>query len=47
MGHTHINTIETPSPCDHNTGQYKDISYSVSTWMLLQPYTNSFYEGDK
>ena len=46
MGHNHLNTIDTSSPCDHNMGQYQYRTNLVSTWMLLQLYTNNFSKSD-
>ena len=46
MGHTHIKTIETLIPYDHNKVQDKDRSNPVSTWMLLHNYSKNSSEGD-
>ena len=47
MEHTHLNTIETLSPCDHNTRQDQDREYIVSTWTHRQTYTKNLYKVNK
>ena len=47
MGHTHINTIETLSPCNNDKKQEKNRVDPVSLWMMFQIYTNIFSECDK
>ena len=47
MGHTHLNTIVTSSPCNYDKRKYKNRTDAVSPWMLIQPYTKGFFEGDK
>ena len=45
MGHTHINTIEKYSPCNHNNRKEKDIANPVSSWMLIHPHSNNLSQG--
>ena len=47
MGHTYINTSEALRYRNHHIGQDKDITNPISSWMLFQPNTKKFTEGDK
>ena len=47
MGHTHLNNIEALRYDNHHKGKDKDITNPIFSWMLFQPNTNNFIEGDK
>ena len=47
MGHTHLNTSEASSFGNNNKGQDKDRTNTIFSWMLFQPDTKNFPEGDK
>ena len=46
MGHTHINTIETLSPCNNDKKQENRVD-PVSLWMMFQIYTKFFLNAIK
>ena len=47
MLHTHINTSETSRYGNHRKGQNKDGTNPIFSWMLFQPDTKNFQEGDE
>ena len=47
MGHTHINTSEASRYGNYHKGQEKDGTNSIYLWMMFQPNTKNFTEGNK
>ena len=47
MGHTHLKTSEASRYGNHCKGQEKDGNNPISSWVVIQPNTKKFPEGDK
>ena len=47
MVHTHIKTSDSSLYGNHHNGRDKSGTNPISSWMLFQPDTKNFPEGDK
>ena len=47
MGYNYLNTSDVLRYVNRHKGQDKDINNPISSWILVQPDTKKFPEGDK